>query len=65
MPPMSTDKHRFARIEYAPRHRYGRNWPALLTEHGRRDHEDVIWDLSEVTLLDPAAARETNDHADK
>jgi len=30
---------------------------ALLIARGRRDHEKVILDLSEVTLLDPAAAR--------
>jgi len=30
---------------------------ALLIDHGRRDHEKVILDLSEVTLLDPAAAQ--------
>lgn len=30
---------------------------ALLIDHGRRDHEKVILDLSEVTLMDPAAAR--------
>ncbi len=29
---------------------------ALLIDHGRRDHVKVILDLSEVTLLDPAAA---------
>jgi ABC-type transporter Mla MlaB component len=30
---------------------------AQLINHGRRDHEKVILDLSEVTLLDPAAAQ--------
>ena len=30
---------------------------ASLIDHGRRDHEKVILDLSEVTLLDPAAAQ--------
>ncbi|MGP0073715.1 MAG: hypothetical protein ACLPWF_17505 [Bryobacteraceae bacterium] len=30
---------------------------ALPIDHARRDHERVILDLSEVTLLDPAAAR--------
>lgn len=30
---------------------------ALLIDHGRRDHEKVILDLSEVTLLDRAAAQ--------
>ncbi|MBV9771020.1 MAG: hypothetical protein JOZ32_15715 [Bryobacterales bacterium] len=30
---------------------------ALLIDHGRRDHEKVILDLSEVTLMDPAAAQ--------
>jgi anti-anti-sigma regulatory factor len=30
---------------------------ALLIDHGRRDHERVILDLSEVTLIDPAAAQ--------
>jgi ABC-type transporter Mla MlaB component len=30
---------------------------ALLIDHSRRDHEKVILDLSEVTLLDPAAAQ--------
>jgi ABC-type transporter Mla MlaB component len=30
---------------------------ALLIDHGRRDHEKVFLDLSEVTLLDPAAAQ--------
>ncbi len=30
---------------------------AQLIDHGRRDHEKVILDLSEVTLLDPAAAQ--------
>lgn len=30
---------------------------ALLIDHGRRDHEKVLLDLSEVTLLDPAAAQ--------
>ena len=30
---------------------------ALLIDTGRRDHEKVILDLSEVTLLDPAAAQ--------
>lgn len=30
---------------------------ALLIDHGRRDHGKVILDLSEVTLLDPAAAQ--------
>jgi anti-anti-sigma regulatory factor len=30
---------------------------ALLINHGRRDHEKVILDLSEVTLMDPAAAQ--------
>jgi hypothetical protein len=30
---------------------------ALLIDHGRRDHEKVILDLSEVTLIDPAAAQ--------
>jgi anti-anti-sigma regulatory factor len=30
---------------------------ALLIDHGRRDHEKVILDLSEVTLLDQAAAQ--------
>ena len=30
---------------------------ALLIDRGRRDHEKVILDLSEVTLLDPAAAQ--------
>jgi hypothetical protein len=30
---------------------------ALLIDHGRRDHEKVILDLGEVTLLDPAAAQ--------
>ena len=30
---------------------------ALLIDHARRDHERVILDLSEVTLLDPAAAQ--------
>ncbi len=29
---------------------------ALLIDHGRRDHVKIILDLSEVTLLDPAAA---------
>ena len=28
-----------------------------LIDQGRRDHEKVILDLSEVTLLDPAAAQ--------
>ncbi|MGB6945090.1 MAG: hypothetical protein WBE37_22015 [Bryobacteraceae bacterium] len=30
---------------------------ALLIDHGRRDHEKVILDLGEVTLIDPAAAQ--------
>jgi anti-anti-sigma regulatory factor len=30
---------------------------ALLIDDGRRDHEKVILDLSEVTLMDPAAAQ--------
>jgi ABC-type transporter Mla MlaB component len=30
---------------------------ASLIDHGRQDHEKVILDLSEVTLLDPAAAQ--------
>jgi ABC-type transporter Mla MlaB component len=30
---------------------------ALLIDRGRRDYEKVILDLSEVTLLDPAAAQ--------
>jgi hypothetical protein len=30
---------------------------ALLIDHGRRDHEKVILDLSEVTLLDRPAAQ--------
>jgi ABC-type transporter Mla MlaB component len=30
---------------------------ALLIDDGRREHEEVILDLSEVTLLDPAAAQ--------
>jgi anti-anti-sigma regulatory factor len=30
---------------------------ASLIDHGRRDHEKVILDLSEVTLMDPAAAQ--------
>ena len=30
---------------------------ALLIDHGRRDHEKVILDLSEVTLMDLAAAQ--------
>jgi ABC-type transporter Mla MlaB component len=30
---------------------------ASLIDHGRRDHDKVILDLSEVTLLDPAAAQ--------
>jgi ABC-type transporter Mla MlaB component len=30
---------------------------ALLIDHAKRDHEKVILDLSEVTLLDPAAAQ--------
>lgn len=30
---------------------------ALLIAHGRRDYEKVILDLSEVTLLDRAAAQ--------
>jgi ABC-type transporter Mla MlaB component len=30
---------------------------AQLIDQGRRDHEKVILDLSEVTLLDPAAAQ--------
>ena len=30
---------------------------ASLIDHGRRDHEKVLLDLSEVTLLDPAAAQ--------
>jgi ABC-type transporter Mla MlaB component len=30
---------------------------ALLIDRARRDHEKVILDLGEVTLLDPAAAQ--------
>jgi hypothetical protein len=30
---------------------------ALLIDHGRLHHEKVILDLSEVTLIDPAAAQ--------
>lgn len=30
---------------------------ALLIDHGRRDHGKIILDLSEVTLLDRAAAQ--------
>lgn len=30
---------------------------AVLIDHGRREHEKVILDLGEVTLLDPAAAQ--------
>ena len=30
---------------------------ALLIDNGRRDHAKVFLDLSEVTLLDPAAAQ--------
>jgi anti-anti-sigma regulatory factor len=34
---------------------------ALLIDHGRRDHGRIILDLSEVTLLDRAAAQFLND----